>query len=235
MIGSTPQMGHIMNFLRVLTTGSVFLMANLSSVRRALDDCLYTGLCLTSTLPSGCHRLPHHRYRHDDAPELTPPPACHPPHARHPAHPRAHASTCSLHDGFPPLCAPVVERKGRGCEGVSEAIRPPTWDMRIGASSTYTPAGESTLVLVSNMGSIAYRHYPFSCRHLSVTTLRTRHPVGESRKALDLGTAVDIQCKEGTNAGFKSREYMLYDMAWGYKAVLNKWNADSIERKQDIG
>ncbi|KAI0659620.1 60Kd inner membrane protein-domain-containing protein [Cubamyces menziesii] len=31
MIGSTPQMGHIMNFLRVLTTGSVFLMANLSS------------------------------------------------------------------------------------------------------------------------------------------------------------------------------------------------------------
>ncbi|KAH9894023.1 60Kd inner membrane protein-domain-containing protein [Cubamyces lactineus] len=31
MIGATPQMGHIMNFLRVLTTGSVFLMANLSS------------------------------------------------------------------------------------------------------------------------------------------------------------------------------------------------------------
>ncbi|KAI0651166.1 60Kd inner membrane protein-domain-containing protein [Trametes meyenii] len=31
LIGQTPQMGHIMNFLRVLTTGSVFLMANLSS------------------------------------------------------------------------------------------------------------------------------------------------------------------------------------------------------------
>ncbi|KAI0772447.1 60Kd inner membrane protein-domain-containing protein [Trametes elegans] len=31
LIGSTPQMGHIMNFLRVLTTGSVFLLANLSS------------------------------------------------------------------------------------------------------------------------------------------------------------------------------------------------------------
>lgn len=32
MIASTPQMGHIMNFLRILTTGSVFLMANLNSV-----------------------------------------------------------------------------------------------------------------------------------------------------------------------------------------------------------
>ncbi|RDX47697.1 hypothetical protein OH76DRAFT_1353989 [Lentinus brumalis] len=31
LIGQTPQMGHIMNALRVLTTGSVFLMANLSS------------------------------------------------------------------------------------------------------------------------------------------------------------------------------------------------------------
>ncbi|KAI0673121.1 60Kd inner membrane protein-domain-containing protein [Trametes maxima] len=31
LIGQTPQMGHIMNFLRILTTGSVFLMANLSS------------------------------------------------------------------------------------------------------------------------------------------------------------------------------------------------------------
>ncbi|KAI0632984.1 60Kd inner membrane protein-domain-containing protein [Trametes polyzona] len=31
LVGQTPQMGHIMNGLRVLTTGSVFLMANLSS------------------------------------------------------------------------------------------------------------------------------------------------------------------------------------------------------------
>ncbi|KAI0369293.1 hypothetical protein BV20DRAFT_968152 [Pilatotrama ljubarskyi] len=31
LVGSTPQMGHIMNFLRLLTAGSVFLMANLSS------------------------------------------------------------------------------------------------------------------------------------------------------------------------------------------------------------
>lgn len=31
LVGQTPQMGHIMNFLRILTTGSVFLMANLSS------------------------------------------------------------------------------------------------------------------------------------------------------------------------------------------------------------
>lgn len=32
LVGQTPQMGHIMNFLRILTTGSVFLMANLTSV-----------------------------------------------------------------------------------------------------------------------------------------------------------------------------------------------------------
>ncbi|KAM5533519.1 hypothetical protein V8D89_012856 [Ganoderma adspersum] len=31
MVGTTPQMGHIMNFLRILTTGSVFLLANLSN------------------------------------------------------------------------------------------------------------------------------------------------------------------------------------------------------------
>ena len=31
LVGTTPQMGHIMNGLRLLTTGSVFLMANLSS------------------------------------------------------------------------------------------------------------------------------------------------------------------------------------------------------------
>ncbi|EIW56459.1 membrane insertase OXA1 [Trametes versicolor FP-101664 SS1] len=31
LVGQTPQMGHIMNFLRILTTGSVFLMANLTS------------------------------------------------------------------------------------------------------------------------------------------------------------------------------------------------------------
>lgn len=31
MVGATPQMGHIMNFLRILTTGSVFLLANLSN------------------------------------------------------------------------------------------------------------------------------------------------------------------------------------------------------------
>ncbi|CDO68767.1 hypothetical protein BN946_scf184989.g33 [Trametes cinnabarina] len=31
IVGQTPQMGHIMNGLRLLTTGSVFLMANLSS------------------------------------------------------------------------------------------------------------------------------------------------------------------------------------------------------------
>ncbi|KAI0327341.1 hypothetical protein GY45DRAFT_1257183 [Cubamyces sp. BRFM 1775] len=31
MVGASPQMSHVMNFLRLLTTGSVFLMANLSS------------------------------------------------------------------------------------------------------------------------------------------------------------------------------------------------------------
>ncbi|KAI0354285.1 hypothetical protein OH77DRAFT_1426361 [Trametes cingulata] len=31
LVGSTPQMGHVMNFLRLLTAASVFLMANLSS------------------------------------------------------------------------------------------------------------------------------------------------------------------------------------------------------------
>ena len=31
LIGQTPQMGHVMNALRILTTGSVFLMASLSS------------------------------------------------------------------------------------------------------------------------------------------------------------------------------------------------------------
>ena len=31
MVGTTPQMGHIMNFLRILTTGSVFLLANISN------------------------------------------------------------------------------------------------------------------------------------------------------------------------------------------------------------
>ncbi|EJF60168.1 60Kd inner membrane protein-domain-containing protein [Dichomitus squalens] len=31
LVGSTPQMGHIMNLLRLLTTGSVFLLANLSN------------------------------------------------------------------------------------------------------------------------------------------------------------------------------------------------------------
>ena len=31
MVGTTPQMGHIMNLLRLLTTGSVFLLANLSN------------------------------------------------------------------------------------------------------------------------------------------------------------------------------------------------------------
>ncbi|KAH9852954.1 60Kd inner membrane protein-domain-containing protein [Lenzites betulinus] len=31
LVGSTPQAGHIMNFLRILTTGSVFLMANLNA------------------------------------------------------------------------------------------------------------------------------------------------------------------------------------------------------------
>ena len=31
LVGSTPQMGHIMNLLRLLTTASVFLLANLST------------------------------------------------------------------------------------------------------------------------------------------------------------------------------------------------------------
>ncbi|KAI8990398.1 60Kd inner membrane protein-domain-containing protein [Trametes punicea] len=31
LVGQTPQMGHIMNYLRILTAASVFLMANLSS------------------------------------------------------------------------------------------------------------------------------------------------------------------------------------------------------------
>ena len=31
MVGTTPQMGHIMNLLRLLTTASVFLLANLSN------------------------------------------------------------------------------------------------------------------------------------------------------------------------------------------------------------
>lgn len=163
LVGQTPQMGHIMNFLRILTTGSVFLMANLTSVSNTY---LHLRPPHGSDIPVrfylGRARLPHLQYHRDDPPEPHPPPARGTPRAEHPPHSRAPQHTRTVHARVPSIRAQVVGRQGRGRACRSPALSAGCREGRVGLGF-YAHTGESILVLIYNPHHVAYRHVPFSC------------------------------------------------------------------------
>lgn len=163
LVGQTPQMGHIMNFLRILTTGSVFLMANLTSVSNThLHLCPAHGSDIPVCFYLGRARLPHLEYHRDDPPEPHPPPARGTPRAEYPPHSRAPQHTRTVHARVPPIRAQVVGRQGRRCACRSPALSARCQEGRVDLG-LYAHTGGSILVLIDNPHHIAYRHDPFSC------------------------------------------------------------------------